>query len=186
MFEELLKRLAQALDLAAIPYMVFGGQAVLLYGEPRLTRDIDITLGTPPDHCGDVLAMVAQLGLHVLVEDAEKFVRETLVLPAMDVPSGIRIDFVFTFSEYERAAIARARTVLVDDVAVRFTAIEDLIVQKIVAGRPRDLDDVKAVVLKNPGFDRGYVEKWLGAFDQEADSRFLPLFQQVMAEIGEE
>jgi len=25
--------------------MVIGGQAVLLYGEPRLTRDIDITLG---------------------------------------------------------------------------------------------------------------------------------------------
>ena len=106
MFEELLKKLARALDLAAVPYMVFGGQAVLLYGEPRLTRDIDITLDTPPDRCGDVLAMVAQLGLHVLVEDAEKFVRETLVLPAMDVPSGIRIDFVFTLSEYERGAIA--------------------------------------------------------------------------------
>jgi hypothetical protein len=25
--------------------MVIGGQAVLLYAEPRLTRDIDITLG---------------------------------------------------------------------------------------------------------------------------------------------
>jgi len=25
--------------------MVIGGQAVLLYGEPRLTKDIDITLG---------------------------------------------------------------------------------------------------------------------------------------------
>jgi hypothetical protein len=25
--------------------MVIGGQAVLLYGEPRLTRNIDITLG---------------------------------------------------------------------------------------------------------------------------------------------
>ena len=25
--------------------MIIGGQAVLLYGEPRLTRDIDITLG---------------------------------------------------------------------------------------------------------------------------------------------
>jgi hypothetical protein len=25
--------------------MIIGGQAVLLYGEPRLTKDIDITLG---------------------------------------------------------------------------------------------------------------------------------------------
>ncbi|MDI3467220.1 MAG: hypothetical protein OJF50_006041 [Nitrospira sp.] len=45
MFTRLLERLATALDLAKIPYMIIGGQAVLLYGEPRLTRDIDVTLG---------------------------------------------------------------------------------------------------------------------------------------------
>lgn len=49
MFEELLKRIAAALDAAGIPYMIIGGQAVLLYGEPRLTRDIDLTLGIGPD-----------------------------------------------------------------------------------------------------------------------------------------
>ncbi len=48
MFEELLKKIGLALDENAIPYMVIGGQAVLLYGEPRLTRDIDITLGVKP------------------------------------------------------------------------------------------------------------------------------------------
>jgi hypothetical protein len=31
---------ARELKEASIPYMVIGGQAVLLYGEPRLTRDI--------------------------------------------------------------------------------------------------------------------------------------------------
>ncbi|NLF09683.1 MAG: nucleotidyltransferase family protein, partial [Pirellulaceae bacterium] len=45
MFEKLLKRIAVALNDAGLPYMIFGGQAVLLYGEPRLTRDIDISLG---------------------------------------------------------------------------------------------------------------------------------------------
>jgi hypothetical protein len=45
MFEKLLSKLGKRLGLARIPYMVIGGQAVLLYGEPRLTRDIVITLG---------------------------------------------------------------------------------------------------------------------------------------------
>ena len=49
MFEELLSRIATALDRAGIRYMIIGGQAVLLYGEPRLTRDIDLTLGIGPD-----------------------------------------------------------------------------------------------------------------------------------------
>ncbi|ALA57272.1 hypothetical protein NITMOv2_0837 [Nitrospira moscoviensis] len=46
MFAELLERLAGALDQAHLPYMVIGGQAVLLNGDMRLTRDIDITLGS--------------------------------------------------------------------------------------------------------------------------------------------
>ncbi len=45
MFQNLLARLGRALERARIPYMVIGGQAVLLHGEPRLTRDIDVTLG---------------------------------------------------------------------------------------------------------------------------------------------
>ncbi|MCS7144150.1 MAG: hypothetical protein NZ879_03930 [Archaeoglobaceae archaeon] len=42
---ELIKRLAQKLDEKRIDYMLIGGQALLLYGEPRLTKDIDLTLG---------------------------------------------------------------------------------------------------------------------------------------------
>ena len=40
LFEEILSKLALTLDKSSIPYMIIGGQAVLLYGEPRLTRDI--------------------------------------------------------------------------------------------------------------------------------------------------
>jgi len=47
--EKLIKKLAQRLDEDKIPYMIIGGQAVLLYGTPRLTRDIDITLGVDTD-----------------------------------------------------------------------------------------------------------------------------------------
>jgi hypothetical protein len=43
MFEALLKLIARALDSYHIPYMLIGGQAVLLYGEARLTADVDIT-----------------------------------------------------------------------------------------------------------------------------------------------
>jgi hypothetical protein len=45
MFQKLLKKIANELNTCNIPYMVIGGQAVLIYGEPRLTKDIDITLG---------------------------------------------------------------------------------------------------------------------------------------------
>ena len=89
MFETLLARLARALDAAGLPYMVIGGQAVLLYGEPRLTRDIDLTLGVGPERLDDVLAVVNRLELRPLVEPVP-FVAETLVLPCEEPASGIR------------------------------------------------------------------------------------------------
>jgi len=49
MIEKLIKKIAQHLDKGKIPYMIIGGQAVLLYGTPRLTRDIDIILGVDTD-----------------------------------------------------------------------------------------------------------------------------------------
>ncbi len=55
MFKGFLARTGRLLDEHGVPYMVIGGQAVLLYGEPRLTRDIDITLGIGPQRAEEIL-----------------------------------------------------------------------------------------------------------------------------------
>ena len=44
MFQDILEKLGIILEQKKIPYMIIGGQAVLLYGDPRLTKDIDLTL----------------------------------------------------------------------------------------------------------------------------------------------
>jgi len=49
--------------------MVIGGQAVLLYGEPSLTRDIDITLGIGVNELNKVKRVVSAIGLKILVKD---------------------------------------------------------------------------------------------------------------------
>jgi hypothetical protein len=92
-FERLLKKIALQLRKASIPYMVIGGQAVLLYGEPRLTRDIDITLGMGVDGLDKVKKIIKAIGLKSLVE--KEFVERNLVLPIIDKKSGIRVDFIF-------------------------------------------------------------------------------------------
>ena len=81
MFKQLLERIALSLDEREIPYMVIGGQAVLLYGEPRLTRDVDITLGVGPDRLQDLLAIARASAWRVLVDNPEEFVERNLVLP---------------------------------------------------------------------------------------------------------
>jgi predicted nucleotidyltransferase len=56
--KELLKKIAKSLSKKGIEYMIIGGQAVLIYGEPRLTKDIDITLGINVDGLEKILEIV--------------------------------------------------------------------------------------------------------------------------------
>ena len=58
MFRELLEKISLYLEKNGIEDMLIGGQAVLLYGEPRLTRDIDITLNLGPEKVTDILDIV--------------------------------------------------------------------------------------------------------------------------------
>jgi len=111
-FEEILARLAAALERHGIPSMVIGGQAVLLYGEPRLTRDIDVTLGVGTDRLASVLKLLPEIPLRPLPPDLEVFVQRTMVLPALHEATGVRVDLIFSFTPYEQEAIARARGVL--------------------------------------------------------------------------
>lgn len=164
MFESLLANLARALDAAGLPYMVFGGQAVLLHGDPRLTQDVDVTLGADPSQLAAVLAVVAGLGLSPLVEP-DPFVSETYVLPCVEAETGIRVDLVFSNEGYERVAITRTVTARVGGTDVRFASVEDLVVQKLVAGRPRDIEDARGVLDRHPDADLAYVRRWLAEFD---------------------
>ena len=183
MFEEILSRIARELDSGDLPYMIIGGQAVLLYGEPRLTRDIDIMLGVGIEGVPRVEKAIGNLNLRMLVEDPDAFVRKTFVLPAQDEASGIRIDFVFSFSDYEKQAIARAAGAEMRGVPVRFATLEDVIVHKVVAGRPRDLDDVKSIVLKNPSYDGQYIERWLKEFDRSLGEEHSAVFRSLLDEL---
>jgi predicted nucleotidyltransferase len=181
MFEKILARLGSTLDESNLPYMIIGGQAVLLYGEPRLTRDIDITLGVGIDHLDALLQMIKKIPLKALPEDAVAFVKQTMVLPAVDESTGIRVDFIFSFTSYESQAINRANHIKILGQDVSFARVEDLIIHKIFAGRPRDMEDVRIILLKNQESDTRYIETWLMEFDAAADEKiFLSSFRALL------
>jgi predicted nucleotidyltransferase len=182
-FEIVLARLAKALEKRGLSYMIIGGQAVLLYGEPRLTRDIDITLGVDNTHLESVLSLLEEVSLKPLPEDIQDFVRQTNVLPAVDEESGIRVDFIFSFTPYEVQAIKRAIRVNMREQDVMYASVEDLIIHKIFSGRPRDLEDIRSILRKNSSVDMQYIKDWLTKFDEVSEEyNFLETFQRVILE----
>ena len=183
MFQKILRTVARELKQASIPYMMIGGQAVLIYGEPRLTRDIDVTLGIGVSELARIKKILPAMGLKSLVKNDREFVERTMVLPTKDKESEIRVDFIFSFSPYERQAIGRARDIQVGRTRVKFASLEDLVIHKVIAGRARDLEDVRSILLKNPRYDSGYIKKWLKEFDKSLGQHFLRVFRSIEKEI---
>jgi hypothetical protein len=183
MFEELISRLGTSLSKRKIPYMVIGGQAVLLYGSPRLTKDIDITLGVSVDRLADMEEMCHTENLRILPEEHKQFVEETYVLPVKDESTGIRIDFIFSYKPYGEQAIKRAKRVRLGKGDARFASVEDVIIHKIFSGGPRDMEDVRNIMVKNPDMDRAYIRKWLQEFDKTVEgSKFTDSFERILRE----
>lgn len=179
MLVRLLEKLALALEEQGISYMVIGGQAVLMYGEPRLTQDIDVTLGVGPDRLREILDLAKAQEWQVLVQEPEDFVRRTMVLPCSDPETRLRIDLMFSHSEYERQALERVRRVPIGNAQVRFASLEDLVIHKIIAGRPRDLEDVRGLLLKNPACQGEYIRHWLREFDRSLAASYLSVFDDL-------
>jgi hypothetical protein len=178
-FERLLKKIAIQLKKGAIPYMVIGGQAVLLYGEPRLTRDIDITLGMGVKGLDKIKKIIKAIGLKILIEKEKEFVEQNMVLPTLDKKSGLRVDFIFSFSPYERQAIERGKDIKLGRTLVKFASLEDVVIHKVIAGRARDLEDVRSILLKNPKYNLNYIKKWFKEFDQSLGENFLKVFREI-------
>ena len=179
----LLVKVGRALEDASIPYMVIGGQAVLVHGEPRLTTDIDITLGVGIDRFNDIFRLTKKLEFLPVPRNPESFAQKTFVFPAKDEESGLRVDFIFSSTPYEIGAIRRGKRIKMGRMEVNFASVEDLVIHKIFAGRAIDIEDVKGVLLKNPNVDKRYIQRWLKEFDRAVEgSELLKIFQKIVKE----
>ena len=183
MFQKALEQISRGLEKLSVGYMVIGGQALLVYGEPRFTKDIDITLGVGVERFSEILKLIFEWKWKVLADKPEEFVKKTMVLPCQDPETGVRVDFIFSFTPYERQAIERANSISLGKTKVRFASPEDFIVHKMVASRPRDLEDIRSVLLKNPNLNFPYIQKWLEEFEKTLGRSLGNLFQEIRQEL---
>ena len=126
--------------------------------------------------------MFGKLILKPLINSPKIFVEKFFVLPVIDTESQIRIDFIFSDSRFEKNAIKRARNVLILNKKIRFASPEDVIIQKIISGRPRDLEDALTVLIKQRRLNIEYIIKWLNEFEKILNISLLKIFNQLLKE----
>lgn len=164
---DLLRALARVLPAWCDGWYVFGAQAVQAWGLPRLSADVDVTIRLRSKELAPFLAAMKEAGFSSRVPDPEAFARETRVLPFVHEASRIPLDAILAGLGPEEEFLARAQTVAIEGVGVPVISPEDLVVTKILAGRPKDLEDVRGIVRQaSPQFDDARVRSLLGELEQ--------------------
>jgi hypothetical protein len=52
--------------------------------------------------------------------------------------------------------------------------------ERLLTRVARALEDAESILLKNPGFDRRYIEGWLRKLDKAFDTRYIGSFKKVI------
>lgn len=144
------------------PYCVIGGIAVQRWGEPRLTRDVDVSL-----LCGwgneavVVDALLERFGARRA--DAREFALRYRVL-LLHASNRVPIDVALAAMPFEERAESRSSDYSIGEgVTLRTCSAEDLVVFKVFAGRPQDWLDVEGIVLRQAdSLDRERILEELG------------------------
>lgn len=154
-------QLHQFLTAHKVPYVIIGGLAVQRWGDPRFTRDVDVTLLVSPEEEEGLLSGLLRV-FTPRIPDALAFARQNRVL-LVRTPEGCDLDISLGISGYEEEVVARAVNYdLGNGRTVRLCSAEDLIIHKAIAGRPQDCADIEGILLRQGhALDTRYVERWL-------------------------
>jgi hypothetical protein len=160
---------------------IIGGLAVQRWGEPRQTRDVDLTLLTGLG--GESRFVDAILARYPgRIPDARRFALDHRVV-LIDTAAGIPVDIALAGLPFEARVIDRSTPFHVGGGTPFPTcSAEDLLVLKAFAGRVQDWLDIEGVIVRQgTGLDRELVLNELRPLlalkeDAETERRLVELF----------
>lgn len=163
---ELAAHVIQALEAENIPYMVVGALSSSVFGIPRATKDVDIVLQLqtrePLHRLEQRLSQVVAFDPQATFETLTGSVRH--ILTARTKPPFIVELFELGSDPFVVERFSRRRAEWSGQIKrqVVLPTAEDVVVQKLRWGRPKDLEDARDVLaVQTPSrLDMGYITRW--------------------------
>lgn len=158
----------QFLEDHGVRYLVVGGLAVVVVGEPRTTADADAVVFMTAAEAETLIRQAVEAGFEIRQDVERERLRRT---GTMRFRQGrFQIDLITASLPFEEAAYARASSLRLFGIRLPFPSPEDLILFKVLAGRDKDVIDATGIVRRHAGrIDRGYLESTLRAICELAE-----------------
>jgi predicted nucleotidyltransferase len=140
-----LRDILSALNAHEVKYLLVGGYAVGVYSEPRATKDLDIFIQSHPENGEAVFRALAEYGAPPEGMTPADFSNKPDSVFQIGVPP-VRIDILQSISgvTFDEAWENRI-TAFIDEIPTNVISRDDLIRNKLAAGRRRDLLDVEDI-----------------------------------------
>jgi len=148
----------KVLEQLNTPYMVVGGFAAIVYGEPRLTIDVDIVVDVKWGHIGPFVAAFPIPDYYVSEEGIRDSLQRCYPFNVIQPTTGAKVDLVpLPRDPFTRAAFQRRQRLQYDEAghSATFITPEDIIVAKLIAYRETESDkhlrDARSVLMMQWG-----------------------------------
>jgi hypothetical protein len=179
LLEDALDALTAALTEGGAAWMIIGGIAVIARGVRRFTTDIDAAVRGDGVTIETLIAALARQEIVPRIDDAREFAELNLVLLLRHLPTGVDLDVSLAWSAFEHEALEAATIAKFGRTSARMATPSALVVLKALAGRPRDYEDVEALLVLHPGINLDEVRAHIAKLASLADAPELVLaFEQ--------
>lgn len=147
--------------------MIVGGFAVNYFGRLRLTEDIDVVIAIDPPKVDALLKSLDRNKYKFHKEEIRILAKLSNRFTIADPTNTYRIDLWIPKTGFEKHAFQRRRRGKIDKSWFYFTSSEDLILFKLLAGRPQDVSDIEGILQRQKGkLDRDYLRFWAMALNK--------------------
>jgi len=143
------KELLSILEKHKVRYLVIGGYAVMLYSEPRWTKDLDLWISVDPENSKAIFRALREFGAPLTGLTEENFAEPGYFYQMGNPPLRVDVMMEIPGGDFD-VAWDRRNTRAIGENVIHFISKEDLITVKLASGREQDLKDVASIQKTEP------------------------------------
>jgi hypothetical protein len=167
---EFFELVVRTLEDLGIPYMVTGSVGAMLYGEPRMTNDMDVVLELTPSWIDPLLSRFPPAEFcspphEVVLDEIHRRGQFNIIHSG----SGSKVDLILRkTTDFAEEEFSRRRPcTFTEEVDCQSASPEDIILSKLLSfregGSEKHLRDIRGVLgVMGDAIDREYILRWVG------------------------
>jgi hypothetical protein len=159
-FDSAFRTLIEILEALPFPYCLIGGLALGVWSAPRTTQDLDVLVAATGVRRQELIAALERRGL----EMDRRWAEENPLLRDVQLRArhgAIPVDLLMPRDQYDETVLERRQRMRFHEMSLWVISPEDLILQKLRAGRPRDFEDALGVLVRQGSkLDSAYLREW--------------------------